>query len=207
MTCTAPEVCDSSTGKCKCGNIASCQNKVSGDKCKLVSGTYKCVCGNMDESCADKRNGDVCGNDGTCKCGPDGNSACPASATASNYCDATAYDTSDPPKRGVCKCTETLASCAGMTTGEYCDTTANDYDGACKCTLSLDACVTGETCDSTNNACKCGSGSSCVGSLINPTCLEEEGGDNKCQCGTSSSKKECTSSQKCINNQCSSKFI
>ena len=202
MSCTDPETCDPADGLCKCGNVASCQNKASGDKCKPVSGTLQCVCGNMDKSCAGERNGDVCGADGTCKCGPDGNAACPASETESNYCDATAYDNSSPPKRGVCKCTATLASCSEMTTGSYCDKAANNNEGACKCSASVDACVTGETCDIANNACKCGSGSSCVGSLINPTCL-----DNKCQCGTASSKTECASNQKCINNQCTSKFI
>ena len=129
-------------------------------------------------TCQNRRNGNLCVA-GECKCGAStaisqAISACPASTSASNYCDIS--DVNAP----VCKCTASLATCDGMSTGAYCDITANNGNGICKCAQNVDACV------STSN---------------NPKCLNEV-----CKCGTLSSSAVCSGTEKCDADTCKGRF-
>ena len=96
---------------------------------------------------------------------------------------------------GICKC-GSIATCAGVTSGEYCDadnnvckcsatvaacsdTSDTCIAGICKCGTS-DACSNaGETCSS--GSCKCGSASTCVGQASGSFC---DAANNVCKCSS-----------------------
>ena len=93
---------------------------------------------------------------------------------------------------GVCYCGSST-SCAGVTSGAYCDATNN----VCKCSSTVAACSgTTDTC--TSGACYCGtSGAAC--SISGETCQS-----GTCKCGTASSCSGVSSGAYCdsTNNVC-----
>ena len=127
--------------------------------------------------------GPTCYN-GDCQCGSgDGKKSC-AGEGSGQKCVA-----------GVCKCTDTLDSCADPS-GSYCDPTAISGAGVCKCSASVPKCSNpGELC--VGGQCKCGTEDSCVGKMTGEHC---DGSTCKC----SQTMAAC---QGCTNEMCPGKFL
>jgi len=102
---------------------------------------------------------ETCKN-GVCKCGK--NSSCYGLLSGS-FCDS---------ENSVCKCTKDLNSCKENANGlEYCDITAKNGTGVCKCSESIDYCLDGtDTCY--NGVCQCGKASGFVCSGVTSICEE-----------------------------------
>ena len=173
----------------------------------------------MVNTCTDDCGGVVCQSGETCdmsatpnvcKCG---SSASCVGNTAGSICVG-----------GSCKCTATMESCAGKSTGAYCDAAANNGMGACKCTQTL-SCPENEVCDAAGNSgngeCKCGTGTSCAGLLTGSLCHSGtckcsetvaackgaficDSGVCKCGGNTCAAGQECGGQE---NNMCVSKYF
>ena len=106
--------CDETNGigVCKCTSTLTCAGMSTGEYCADENGSKVCKCSSSVPAC--KNMNEVC-NDGKCKCGDE--DSCEGNP-AGSLC------------TGIeCKCTQSLASCSGNVTGEYCD----ESNSICKC--------------------------------------------------------------------------